>query len=77
MREGREEGGGNFLLSWSCSLVFMFPFLGEVKAFSDNSNLTNLVKVQRLHQHGKLIICVSNVVQALFKTTFLLLFHNV
>ena len=31
-----------------------------LQAFSDNSNLANLVDVQRLHENGKRIICISN-----------------
>ena len=39
--------------------------------FSDNSNLTNLIEIQRWHQNGKWIISVSNGVYTLFRKRFL------
>ena len=40
--------------------------------FSDSSNLTNLIEIQRWHQSGKWIISVSNGVYTLFRRRFLL-----
>ena len=45
----------------------IFAFLGKDKVFTDNSNLTNLFDVQRLHENGKLIKCASDGVYTLFK----------
>ena len=39
--------------------------------FSDNSNLTNLIEIQRWYQNGKWIISVSNGVYTLFRKMFL------
>ena len=39
--------------------------------FSDHSNLTNLIEIQRWHQNGKWIISVSNGVYTLFRKMFL------
>ena len=53
-----------------------FFFITELsQSFSDNSNLTNLVDNQRLHEKGKLILCVSNGVYILFKRSFLAASH--
>ena len=55
------------------SSFFFIPGLSQ--SFSDNSNLTNLVENQRLHENGKLIVCVSNGVYILFKRSFLAASH--
>ena len=53
-----------------------FSFIpGLSQSFSDNSNQTNLVDNQRLHENSKLILCVSNRVYILFKRSFLTASH--
>ena len=41
-------------------LKIISPYLGKGKLFSDNSNLTKFVDVQRLHENGEWITCVSD-----------------
>ena len=36
------------------------PCFRKGKKFSDSSNLTNLVDIQRWHENDELIICVSD-----------------
>ena len=44
---------------------------GLSQSFSDNSNLIILVDIQRFHENGNWILCVSNGVYILFKRSFL------
>ena len=55
-----KHGSIIFLLFGSWSLILYLCVWVKTKFFSDNFKLTNLVDVQRLHQNGELIICVSN-----------------
>ena len=58
------QGSPIFLLFGSWSVRFR-------QIFSDNSNLVILVDIQRLHENGKWILCVSNGVYILLKRCFL------
>ena len=63
-----------FLLFGSWSVVFISMFRLS-QSFSDNSNLIILVDIQRLHENGTRISCVSNGVYILFKRSFLAVTH--
>ena len=54
-----------FFTSWG--LVLYLQIFVKAKIFSDNSNLTNLSDVQRLHENGKWIKYVYDRVYTLFK----------
>ena len=43
----------DFSLVWIMEFSIISPCLGEVKVFSDKSNLTDLVHVQRWHGYSK------------------------
>ena len=45
----------------------IFQCLGKGNFFADNSNLSNLVHVQRLNEIGKRMKCVSDGVYTLLK----------
>ena len=57
---------------WVMEFSITSPYLIKTKFFSDNSNITNLVDVQSLHENDKWIIYVSGTIYFLFKETFLL-----
>ena len=61
----------HFSLVWFMEFSIISPCLSQI--FSNNSNPAILIDVQRLHENGKWIICVSNDAYTLFNKTFLLL----
>ena len=65
------------LFSWfgRWSLVLYLHVLVKAKFFSENSNLSNLVKTQRYHENDKWIICISDGVYELY--VFLISIHSV
>ena len=58
-----------FLLFDSQNLLLYLRTWLKVKVFSDNSNLTNSVDVQSLHENDKWV-CVPNRIHSLFKKQF-------
>ena len=69
-----EQKSSNILLFGSRSAVCISMFELS-QSFSDNSNLIILVDIQRLHDNGICISCVSNRVYVLFKRSFLVAPH--
>ena len=57
----------HFSLDWVKEFSILFPFLVKGKVFSDNSNLSNLVNVQNLHEYElnvfptEFTLCLKNI----------------
>ena len=62
----------HFSFVWHMNFSIISSCLDRAKVFTVNSNRTNLVDVQRLHENIQRIICVSNRVCILFTNTFFL-----
>ena len=63
---------GNPFFCFGHGVCIISSCLGKIKSFFNNSKQAIFVDVQRLHENGKWIVCISNKVY-----TFLLLYENV